>query len=317
LNKLTKVIFCSDLHGSELTFRKFVSAAKMHKVDAAIMGGDVTGKMLVPLVRQDGGGWKAEYLGEMTEVKSEGEKAGLVEQLNAQGFYPVEVDAPTLEVMNKDQSVVSRMFSEQMALRLRRWVEFLDAHLAPLGIKTFVMPGNDDELEMDEALSSGTRTLDGDGKILRVDEHHELLTIGNANITPWKCPRDLTEDQLTSKIDGLAGTLEHPQSAIFNIHVPPFDSTLDVCPKLDTSTFPPRPVRGETIAAGSTAVREMIEKYHPALSLHGHIHESRGIARIGRTTCINPGSEYSEGILKAVVVNLDDQSVKSRQFISG
>jgi uncharacterized protein len=316
LNKLTKIIFCSDLHGSELTFRKFVSAAKMHKVDAAIVGGDITGKMLVPIVRQDSG-WRTEFLGELVQVKSESEKAALTEQITTTGYYPVEVDESTFASMKTDESLVSKIFSEQMSIRIRKWVEFLDLHLGPLGIKVFVMPGNDDELAMDEPLSSGRFTQDGDGRILRVDEKHELLTVGNANVTPWKCPRDLTEEELQSKIGGLAEKLENPKSAIFNIHVPPFDSTLDICPRLDTSTFPPRPVRGETTAAGSTAVRAMIEKYQPALGLHGHIHESRGIAKIGRTTCANPGSEYSEGILKAIIVNLDDQSVKSKQFIGG
>jgi len=57
---------------------------------------------------------------------------------------------------------------------------------------------------------------------------------------------------------------------------------------------------------GSTAVRELIEEYQPPLSLHGHIHESRGKTRIGETIAINPGSVYSEGSLQGAVIDLAD-----------
>ena len=108
---------------------------------------------------------------------------------------------------------------------------------------------------------------------------------------------------------------------IFNMHVPPVDSTLDTCPRLDTSTDPPTMITsgGEPVmfGAGSQAVRAAIEKYQPLLSLHGHIHESRGVIQIRRTTAINPGSEYGEGILRGTIVNLQDGKVKSTQMTSG
>jgi Icc-related predicted phosphoesterase len=62
---------------------------------------------------------------------------------------------------------------------------------------------------------------------------------------------------------------------------------------------------------GSKAVRRAIETYQPILSLHGHIHESRGVATIGRTVCINPGSEYPDGVLRGAIVDFDRDGVKS------
>jgi len=53
------------------------------------------------------------------------------------------------------------------------------------------------------------------------------------------------------------------------------------------------------------------------LSLHGHIHESRNVVKIGKTVSINPGSEYGEGVLRGVLVNIDDSGYKSYQFVSG
>ena len=71
------------------------------------------------------------------------------------------------------------------------------------------------------------------------------------------------------------------------------------------------------MSVGSHAVRSAIEKNQPLLGLHGHIHESKGIANIGRTLCINAGSEYSQGILRAAIVNLEKDKVKGYMLISG
>ncbi|RLG63511.1 hypothetical protein DRO02_06455 [archaeon] len=67
--------------------------------------------------------------------------------------------------------------------------------------------------------------------------------------------------------------------------------------------------------AGSKSVRYVIEKYQPLVSLHGHIHESFGFCKIGRTYCVNPGSEYAEGILRAFLVEIDGKKVKRLQRI--
>jgi Icc-related predicted phosphoesterase len=107
---------------------------------------------------------------------------------------------------------------------------------------------------------------------------------------------------------------------IFNLHDPPVDSSLDVCARLDDGDPPRHILKGGRPVmhnAGSTAVRRAIEKYHPVLSLHGHIHESPGVVRIGKTLCINPGSEYSEGILRGAIVNLQDGHVQGYQLTTG
>ncbi len=69
--------------------------------------------------------------------------------------------------------------------------------------------------------------------------------------------------------------------------------------------------------AGSQVVHDAILRYQPLLSLHGHIHESRGVIKMGRTTAINPGSEYGEGILRGVIVTLAGDKVESTQMTSG
>jgi len=69
---------------------------------------------------------------------------------------------------------------------------------------------------------------------------------------------------------------------------------------------------------GSTAVRHVIERHRPLLGLHGHVHESRGLWRFGRTLCLNPGSEYPEGILRGARVELNERKgVRAYQLTQG
>jgi len=156
-------------------------------------------------------------------------------------------------------------------------------------------------------------------KVVPVDDKHEMISTGYTNITPWNCPRDVSEEELAKKIENMTSKVTNMKNCIFNFHCPPYDSSIDSAPKLDKDLKPAVSPGGEMlmIPVGSTAVRAAIEKYQPLLGLHGHIHESRGTAKIGRTLCLNPGSEYGEGILRGALITLEDDKVKSHQLTSG
>ncbi|MGW8249933.1 MAG: metallophosphoesterase family protein [Anaerolineales bacterium] len=142
--------------------------------------------------------------------------------------------------------------------------------------------------------------------------------MANANMTPWRCNRDIEEDALAEKLQQLASSLEKPHQAVMVLHVPPYDSGIDVCPELDENLQ--IVARGGQVMmkpVGSTSVRKVIEEVQPLLSLHGHIHEAAGHTRIGKTLAINAGSEYAEGILKAAIINLEPNRVKGHVLISG
>lgn len=87
--------------------------------------------------------------------------------------------------------------------------------------------------------------------------------------------------------------LSDPAKTVYVTHSPPWGTTLD---RLYDGT----PV-------GSRAIRAFIERRGPPLTLHGHIHESPGVDRIGATVSVNPGD--SLGRLRAVRVDLPDRSV--------
>jgi Icc-related predicted phosphoesterase len=107
------------------------------------------------------------------------------------------------------------------------------------------------------------------------------------------------------------------ERCIFNLHVPPYDSSLDTAPALtDELEVVMSGSAPKMIPVGSTAVREVIERYQPLLSLHGHVHESAGATNIGRTLCINPGSDYHTGRISACLITLRQGTVR-HQFVTG
>ena len=115
--------------------------------------------------------------------------------------------------------------------------------------------------------------------------------------------------------------MSDPANCVFNFHTPPKDCGLDTVPKLDESVYPPRPivVGGQQVffGAGAESVRRAIQNHQPLVDLCGHVHESRGVCKIDRTLVVNPGSEYSEGVLRGANVNLADKKVLSWQLTNG
>jgi hypothetical protein len=179
------------------------------------------------------------------------------------------------------------------------------------------MAGNDDPWSFDAVLEGGRCVIACDDRIERLGGH-ELLSFSYSNRTPWDSPRELDESALYDRLRALADQLEDPGSAIFNLHVPPYASGLDTACELDDQL---RPVlkggQPHEIPVGSTAVRQLIEEVQPALSLHGHIHEARGVAEIGRTMAINPGSDYASGLIHGCLVELRNGRVVDRTLLRG
>ena len=145
-----------------------------------------------------------------------------------------------------------------------------------------------------------------------------MITLGYANPTPWKSPREVSEEKLGNMVESLTSQVRNMESAIFNLHVPPIDTELDRAPAVSESFEYVKEGLGiKFIHVGSSAVRRAIEKHSPLVGLHGHIHESKGFVRLGRTLCLNPGSEYADGILRGAIVNLQDGKVKEFLLTSG
>jgi Icc-related predicted phosphoesterase len=308
--------YTSDIHGSERCFLKFLNAAKFYGVDTLILGGDLTGKVLVPIVEVDGH-WEMSFLGRHEVLRSLEEVTEAEKRIRFNGFYPYRCGPVELARLEADRDYADAVFRRLMRESVARWVRLADERLRGTGVRCFVMPGNDDEFDIDDALAGSDVVVNPDGAIVEIDGY-QLLSLAWANPTPWNSPREVPEEELAARIERLARELDPSLPVIFNLHCPPYDSTLDSAPQLreDLSVVM---VGGQPnmVPVGSRAVREAIERYQPVLSLHGHIHESRGAVRIGRTLCINPGSAYGEGVLHGALVRLEDDRVASYQLVSG
>lgn len=315
---LTRIFYVTDLHGSEKCFMKLLKAGEVYDANVIIVGGDITGKMIVPIIKQKDGTWIVNYLGVDRILKKEEEVKKIEQSIRDGGNYPYLTDEKEMEELRADQKKVDELFSKLMIERVQKWLEIAEKRLKDKNLKLFIMPGNDDQFVIDSLFNQFTLILNPEGKVVEIDRYHEMVSTGYTNITPWKCPRDIPEEKLEEKIERMISQVSDVKNSIFNFHCPPYDSGLDTAPKLDENLKPVTGADGfKMIPVGSMAVRRAIEKHQPLLGLHGHIHESRGARLIGRTLCINPGSEYGEGILRGAIVNLEKDKVKGYMLTSG
>jgi len=307
-----RIFFATDLHGSEKCFLKFLNAPQPYKVNTLILGGDVTGKMIVPIVKGPDSGHTADFLSNKYTLKSEKEVEELERKIRFTGYYPYRTTADEVAQLREHPEKLDAVFTNVMTDTLRRWVGLAEERLKGKGVKIYMTGGNDDRPEVEDVLKSSDYVIDPEGEVVTLEDGREMLSSGWSNPTPWKTPRECSEEQIAAKLDLMISKVQSMETCVFNLHVPPFDSGLDTCPKLD-ETLKPVYAGSEIImmSGGSTAVRSAIEKNQPAVGLHGHIHESRGFVKIGRTLCLNPGSEYTEGILRGVIVELDGKDVRN------
>lgn len=321
--QLTRLFYATDLHGSERTFRKFINAGKFYEVSILVMGGDITGKLLIPIIQEANGHYRATLQGTVQHMETEAEHKALVDRLGLLGFYYKVMSEEEFHALQADQAAIDAMFHDLARQRLEAWIDLAETRLAGTGIRCFITGGNDDDPEVLNVLKrpDAKAFIDCEGEVVYVDEHHSMISVGLSTPTPWNTPRETTEEKLKAYIDEMVAKVPDLSKSIFNFHDPPVDSTLDTCPQLDWSTDPPTPIvqAGQIVmhGAGSKSVRQAIETHQPMLGLHGHIHESQGVAKIGRTTCVNPGSEYGEGILRGCLITISNGEVEGFQMTSG
>lgn len=314
----TRIFFCTDVHGSDVCFKKFINAANFYGTQILILGGDVTGKMVVPIAKQPSGAFLTTFAGENLEFTTDTEVADFAKQLRNMGFYPKAMDEEEFRNIKASQEEQDRLFRELIRERLAQWIDYADGKLNGSGVRVFAAPGNDDFFEVDEMLESSETIELLEMKVYQLTDEHEIITSGWTNPTPWNTERECSEEELAKRLESMFEQVKDMENCIFNIHVPPNNSKIDICPKLDENMRVVYDMGNPVMApAGSTAVREAIERLQPLMGLHGHIHEGRGETKIGRTICLNPGSVYSEGVLNGVLVTLAGGQVKDYQFTQG
>jgi uncharacterized protein len=310
---VAKIFFATDVHGSEVCWRKFLNAGAHYGVDALVLGGDMTGKALIPLVEHEDGRFEATVEGRAVQATGDEEVSALERRIADRGYYSARLDPDRAAELGRDGDLVDRLFRERMLDTVAQWMEVAGEKLAGTGMRCFVCPGNDDVMEVDEVIAASEHVEMAEGRVLDL-EGFEMASSGWTNPTPWDTHREEPEERLRARLDAVIADIDDPERAVFNFHVPPHGSGLDEAPALDDEM---RPKQGGTAmaAVGSTAVREVIDGHQPLLSLHGHIHESRGAVRLGRTLSVNPGSAYDEGVLQGAIVELNAKKGKVRNYV--
>jgi len=304
-----RIYYTSDLHGSDKCWKKFMVTPKHYEADIIIIGGDITGKFIVPIIRLPNGRVEATFMGRKRKYKKEKDVDVLKQQVADTGQYWLDLSFEEYQQFEQDPSLLDPIFDKLITERVAQWVAMADERLKDQNVRCFISAGNDDSYSVDQVLEKSETIEVHDGRIYDLGAGFEMFGLSNSNMTPWDCPRDISEEELAEKIENLASQIKNPDRAIFDIHVPPYGTGIDEAPEL---TEDMRMVMDSTgtpnmIPVGSTAVKEALLKYQPMLGLHGHIHEAAGIRKLGKTTIVNPGSEYAEGLLRGAVIDLDAQ----------
>ncbi len=313
----TKLYFVTDIHGSSKCFRKFINAGPIYGADVMILGGDIAGKAIQSIVRGPNGTWTCSFVGTTHTIETEAELLELERLISDHGYYPYRAEPGELEA-HEANGTLDELFLGLMVERLSGWLNLADERLRPSGRPLFFMLGNDDPVALGDLLAKAPWGTPDEGKVVWLDDEHEMISWGYSNITPWNSHREMTEEQLTNAMEEMAAGLSRPERAVLNIHVPPYGVQLDEAPSLDENRRV-QAVLGQVqySPVGSTAVRDFELAHQPLLGLHGHIHESSGIRRLGRTVAINPGSDYSTGALNGALITLDKDKVSAHQLVRG
>jgi Icc-related predicted phosphoesterase len=313
---VTKIFFATDIHGSDICWSKFLNAGRFYEADVLILGGDMTGKAVVPFIHQGGKNYKVTLLEQDFPVTTEEELADMIKRVRSRGYYPYLTNPDEIAELEKDPGRIHAIFLNEVLKVVQQWMDLADKKLDGTGMKVYCCPGNDDMDEVDEIVRSSRSVIHAEGQVIPLDGFHEMIASGWSNRTPWDTHREEDEDQLKVRYEAMISQLKDPRNAVFNIHVPPHKSGLDEAPELDENLRPK--MAGQALKpVGSTAVRKAIEETQPLLSLHGHIHEGRGATRIGRTLCINPGSMYEQGTLLGALVVLGNRKIENYVLTTG
>jgi len=316
---IIRIFYASDIHGSELCFRKFVNAGKFYNADVIILGGDITGKLIIPIV-EGKKGYECEFLGRTWYARNEQQLAELEKRIRYGVCYPYRTTRDFIQKTQDNKNLVEQVFQECMVESISSWVRLAEERLADTKIQCYIMPGNDDPIIIDKVIKGSSFVINPENRIIWIQDDICIVSTGYTNITPWNSPREKDEQELELYLEEMLSGLNGNKCAckIFNYHCPPKDTIIDQAPKLDENLKPVIEAGQVLFApAGSQAVRNVIERHKPALSLHGHIHESKGEHRLGPTLSLNAGSEYTEGILRGVIIELDGAVIKSYQFTAG
>jgi Icc-related predicted phosphoesterase len=311
-----KLYFATDVHGSEICWKKFLAASKFYEVDTLVLGGDMTGKAIIPIIAQGNDDYKVTLLEQEKILHGKDEVDRMIQTIQNRGYYPFVTNPDEVQAISTTPGKTDELFLEQVIKTIQRWMDYADTKLSGTGIRCIVCPGNDDIFEIDAVIAASKCVRSMEGKVVELDEFHEMVNSGWSNPTPWNTHREESEEALLVRLETIISKVKNPAMAVFNLHAPPYGSGLDEAPEL-TKELRLAYAGRSMIPVGSKAVMTVIDKYQPLLGLHGHIHEGKGTRKYKKTLCVNPGSMYEQGMLNGAVIELKPNKVGNYLLTTG
>ncbi len=158
--------------------------------------------------------------------------------------------------------------------------------------RVLALSGNLDQPEVIPYLEAEGVSLHGRGVVI---DGVGIFGCGGSNITPFKTPTELTEDEIYATLARGYAEVRGAKSLLMVCHTPPYETKCD------------RIAGGRPV--GSTAARRFIEEFKPDVCLSGHIHESAAVDAIGSTMIVNAGPFKDGGY---IVVRSDGGRLTAR-----
>ncbi len=134
------------------------------------------------------------------------------------------------------------------------------------------IPGNCDQRSILKALDA-SKAVNLHGKTEQIGEIR-FIGFGGSNPTPFNTPFELSEEEIEKALEGMvcsAEKAEDGRTIVLLTHAPPHGAR-------DKLPF------GHV---GSKAISKFVDRVD--LVICGHIHEAKGIDKIGKTVVVNPG----------------------------
>jgi len=179
-----KVFYVTDIHGSEICWRKFLNAGTFYQADVVIVGGDITGKAMVPIIRRQEQ-WDTTMFDQHVVLKTEAEVADIERKIRNRGYYPVRMSGDEYEQLQADPEEVTRRFTQVILQETQRWIEMADDKLRGKVHRVIVCPANDDMFELDPLLHQQGHVVETNDQDPLDLEGFQLISLGWTNPTPW------------------------------------------------------------------------------------------------------------------------------------
>ncbi len=302
------IFYVADIHGSDVCFRKWLNAAGFYGADVLIIGGDLTGKILLPIYPAMGrsGAWTATWKDRVHRLETRAEVDELIRLARNEGAYGFVTTADEIAEIGGSIERERAVFGRLKLEALEAWLALADERLADRRTRAFLMAGNDDPPEIDELLAGARSLVDVQGAATELGPGIWMASRGESTPTPWHTPREVPDPDLGQLVRDAVKDLPPGGTTIWNLHMPPFDTGVDRAPRLDESLHVQYDGSGDPVMApvGSHAIRDLIAERQPTIALHGHIHEGRGRYRIGTTAGFNPGSQYQDGVPQGLLLRV-------------